>query len=379
MKAERPPMGWNSWNTFAGNISDGLIRETADAMIETGLHGAGYEYVIIDDCWSKKERGADGRIQADPEKFPDGMKAVGDYIHGKGLKFGMYSCGGTMTCACYPGSYGHEFIDAETFASFGADYLKYDYCYHPQSVPGPITYRRMATALANCGRDIFFAACSWGSEKSEQWMAESGAHSFRSTGDIQDNWKSASGIAQRQHNREITRYGRPGCWNDMDMLIVGMHGKGHVGLGGCTAEEYKTHFSVWCMYSSPLIIGCDIRNMDEETRGILMNRDLIAIDQDPEGRPPVVFADPAGIQCTAVYLKMLSDGSWAVCFTNYSDAPVNLSLVFWDAGFPCNTGYGLKFRDLWAQEDAGVYRDTFCCTNVAPHASHIYRATVVKL
>ena len=379
MMAERAPMGWNSWNTFAEHISDRLIRETADAMVDTGLRGAGYEYVIIDDCWSERKRGADGRIEADHVKFPNGMKAVGDYVHAKGLKFGMYSCAGAMTCARYPASFGHEFIDAETFASFGVDYLKYDYCYHPLEVPDPVMYKRMALALKSTGRDILYAACNWGSDESEKWMAESGAYSYRSTGDIQDNWTSVKSRVQQQHTRGATRFGRPFCFNDLDMLVVGMHGKGHVGLGGCTFEEYKTHFALWCMYSSPLIIGCDIRSMDEETRTILMNRELIAVDQDIEARPPLVFADPAGIEYTATYVKVLSDGSLAVCFVNYSDAPVNMNLMFWDIGLSGESGRGLLFRDLWEHGDIGVFEDCFTCENLAPHAARIYKATVVKL
>lgn len=379
MKAQHAPMGWNSWNTFGKDINEEIVRGAADKIVETGLRDAGYEYVIIDDYWSEKQRDADGRLVPNHEKFPHGMKALGDYIHQRGLKFGMYSCAGVMTCASFPGSFEHEFTDAETFANYGVDYLKYDYCFHPSSVPDSVLYKRMAIAIRNCGRDILFAACNWGSDHSEQWMAESGADSFRSTGDIQDNWQSVKSRAQQQVTGKALPFGRPFCYNDLDMLVVGMKGKGHVSLGGCTNEEYKTHFALWCMHSSPLIIGCDVRSMDEETKDILTNRELIAIDQDIEARPPFLVSDPSGIEYQGIYVKMLSDGSMAICFVNYSDAPINLTIPFFDIGLPGDCGYGLKFRDLWAHEDVGVYHGSFTCSNIAPHASCIYKASVVKL
>ncbi len=183
-----PPMGWNSWNTFGENINEKLIMETADAMAASGLVEKGYEYLVIDDCWSLKERDGEGRLVADPEKFPNGMKAVADYVHGKGLKFGMYSCAGTLTCAGYPGSFEHEFVDAETFARWGVDFLKYDYCYHSPIIHGKYLYRRMGLALENCGRDILFSACSWGADETHEWIKETGASMWRSTGDIFDTW-----------------------------------------------------------------------------------------------------------------------------------------------------------------------------------------------
>ena len=179
MLARKPPMGWNSWNTFGWNINDKLIRETADAMVETGLRDAGYKYVVIDDCWSLRRRGPDGRIVPDPEKFPYGMKDLADYVHSKGLKLGMYSCAGTMTCAGFPGSFGHEFLDAETFASWGVDFLKYDFCHKPKLANGPILYNRMAMALKATGREILFSACNWGSDNVERWIRSSGAHMYR--------------------------------------------------------------------------------------------------------------------------------------------------------------------------------------------------------
>ncbi|MFR2465243.1 MAG: glycoside hydrolase family 27 protein, partial [Clostridia bacterium] len=183
MYVARPPMGWNSWNTFGENIDESLIRETADAMVDTGLRDAGYTYLVIDDCWSQKERGPQGDLRADERKFPNGMKAVADYVHSKGLKFGMYSCDGVLTCAGYPGSYGHEFQDARTFAEWGVDFLKYDNCYKTKSMNGELLYRRMSMALKASGRDILFSACNWGSEQSWNWMRSAGADMYRSSGD----------------------------------------------------------------------------------------------------------------------------------------------------------------------------------------------------
>lgn len=213
-----PPMGWNSWNTFGADINEKLIFETADKMVETGLLDAGYDYLVIDDCWSLKERDNDGRLVADPEKFPHGMKAVADYVHSKGLKFGMYSCAGNLTCAGYPGSFEHEFTDAGTFAEWGVDFLKYDYCYHSNIIHGKYLYRRMGLALKNCGRDILFSACSWGADNTAEWMRETGANMWRSTGDIFDTWESIKKLTEEQD--AILPYGGAGCFNDMDMLVV---------------------------------------------------------------------------------------------------------------------------------------------------------------
>ena len=198
MIAERPPMGWNSWNTFGKDINEELIFETADTMVEKGYLEAGYTYLVIDDCWALKERDEKGDLVPDPEKFPHGMKAVADYVHSKGLKFGMYSCAGILTCAGYPSSYDHEFQDAALFASWGVDYLKYDYCNFPKNADGMNRYHTMSMALKATGREICFAACNWGSEQSWNWMRSIGAHTYRSTGDIFDNFRSFMGIFQSQ-------------------------------------------------------------------------------------------------------------------------------------------------------------------------------------
>ena len=287
MLSKTPPMGFNTWNTFGENINEQLIKETADKMVELGLRDCGYEYLVIDDCWSKRERDPQtGKIVPDEEKFPNGMKAVSDYVHSKGLKFGMYSCAGTRTCAGYPSSFDREFIDAQTFADFGVDFLKYDFCNKPFNADGPMLYRRMSMALKATGREILFSACNWGSDHVETWIRSTGAHMYRSTSDINDNFASIKEIAESQLDKLC--YSAPGCFNDVDMLVCGMYGKGNVANGGCTDVDYKTHFALWCMFAAPLMIGCDVRSMTPQTLELLKNRALLALNQDEEGRPPFI-------------------------------------------------------------------------------------------
>jgi alpha-galactosidase len=374
MLAQTPPMGWNSWNTFGWQISEDLIKETADAWKDQGLSDAGYEYLVIDDCWSEKQRSKDGHLVPDHNKFPGGMKAVADYVHSKGLKFGMYSCVGTMTCGRHPGSLDHEFEDALTFAEWGVDFLKYDYCYKPHNTPGHVLYKRMGMALKASGRDILFSACNWGSDNCHEWIRSTGAHMFRSTGDIQDNWESIKSIALSQWNKEC--YSAPYCYNDLDMLVVGMYGKGNVAKGGCTDEEYKTHFSLWCIMNSPLMIGCDIRSMNDTTRRILTNREVIGLCQDPEGRQAYSM-EQWNNSAVKIYIKPLSDGSFGIGFFNMSDEEGEGSLQFWDMGLTASSGYGFKLRDLWEHEDVGVYDENYTCW-LKPHHCKIYRAWLVK-
>ena len=289
MLVNKPPMGWNTWNTFGSRISDRLIRESTDAFDRLGLREAGYEYVVIDDCWSKRTRDPKtNRLVADPEKFPQGMKALADYVHGKGLKFGMYSCAGQRTCADYPGSFDHEFLDAETFAEWGVDFLKYDFCYKPHFVDGPLLYRRMGMALRASGRDILFSACNWGLDNVWAWIRSAGAHMYRSTGDIFDTPESYRKIAVSQLDK--LGASAPQCFNDVDMLTVGMYGNGNDAVHtGCSDADYRSEFVLWCMFSAPLILGCDIRIMNEATRKLVTNPELIRIDQDAECRPPMAL------------------------------------------------------------------------------------------
>lgn len=378
MIVHKPPMGWNSWNTFGANIDEKMIFEMADTMVQSGLRDAGYEYLVIDDCWSLKKRNEKGELVADPEKFPNGMKAVADYIHQKGLKFGMYSCDGTMTCAQYPGSFDHEFQDAKTFAEWGVDLLKYDNCYRPVNFPGRLLYKRMGLALANCGRDILFSACNWGNESSEKWIKETGAHMWRSTGDVLDNWNSVRDLAMIQQKLLATN--GQGCFNDMDMLVVGMHGEGNVGLGGCTEEEYRTHFSLWAFFGSPLMIGCDIRKMSEGTKKILMNKEILAIDQDAAYRQPF----PVDNNCSddfsqSVWVRFLENGDVALGCFNFSDDKVYTGLSLADIGLGGSSKKALKITDLWTGEELGMHEDFFMIGSVPPHECRVFRGRVVDL
>ena len=380
--APTPPMGWNSWNTFGWNINEELIKGIADTMAESGLKDAGYEYIVIDDCWSEKQRDENGRLVPDKNKFPNGIKAVADYVHSKGLKFGIYSCAGTHTCAGYPGSFEHEFVDAETFAEWGVDYLKYDYCYKPDYIPGEILYKRMAMALRNCGRDIVFSACNWGNDGVYNWIRESGAQLFRSTGDIQDNWESIKRNALSQIGNSC--YSGTYCYNDIDMLVVGMHGQGDNEevlrdcLEGCTDTEYKTHFSIWAIMNSPLMIGCDIRKMSESTKKILMNKDVIAFNQDPECRGPYCIKQWNNRDNVMTLIKPMVDGSYGIVMFNLGDKKSEMSLQFWDMGLPFSSGRGLSMYNCWTHEEEGVFTERYV-TQVESHDCVVLRARVVKL
>lgn len=360
MLAEKTPMGWNSWNTFGKDISEQLIMEMADVMVEKGYRDAGYEYVIIDDCWSLKER-VDGKLVADPALFPHGMKYLSDYVHSKGLKFGMYSCAGFMTCAGYPSSYGHEYEDAKQFAEWGVDYLKYDFCNFPSSGNGRNAYLTMAMALRNSGREILLAACNWGVDNPSGWMRSRGAHSYRSTGDIFDVPKSYKDIFRSQV--ENIENNAPGCYNDMDMLIVGMHGKGNVGLDGCSDTQYLQHFAMWAFLGSPLIIGSDLRSLDQVNEKALLCKGLIAINQDEEYRPAFLLGHNG--EKTYTMAKIMSGNRVALGFFNLDAANEwenGMSISFDDLGIHSESGVALKLTDAITGEDLGIHRDGYRCS-----------------
>ncbi len=371
MLVTTPPMGWNSWNTFGENISDQLIREMADVMAEGGYLAAGYNYLVIDDCWSLRERDENGNLVPDPKKFPHGMKAVADYVHSKGLKFGMYSCVGVRTCAGYPGSYDHEYQDARLFAEWGVDFLKYDYCHKPASTDGYICYRRMGMALKATGRDIVYSACNWGMHESEKWMRSVGAHMYRSTGDIADNYASFTKIALSQEGK--LGYSANNCFNDIDMLIVGMYGNGNVGLGGCTDAEYRQHFSWWCMFASPLMIGADLRTLNDESRKLLLNSDLIAINQDKEARPPFRILG----WTIPIYFKHLDNGEYALGVFNNTEKDMTIYAPLADMGLCKSSGMGMIFRDVFTGEESDVHTDDFP-VSVPAHDCKVYRVRLVK-
>lgn len=372
--AQKPPMGWNSWNTFGAHINEQLIMEMADTMVAEGYKEAGYEYVIIDDCWSLKER-VDGKLVADPELFPHGMKALADYIHGKGLKFGMYSCAGTKTCAGYPGSYGHEAEDAKQFAQWDVDYLKYDFCYFPVCADAKNAYLTMAMALRSSGKDILFAACNWEKYDPSGWMRSRGAHTYRSTGDIFDVPKSYKDIFKSQV--ENIEGNAPDCYNDMDMLITGMHGSGNVGLNGCTDQQYLQHFAMWSFLGSPLIMGADLRKIDKTNKDILLNKGLIAINQDEEYRP-AFLVDNMGDK-RYILAKLLSGNRIALAFFNLeyeSDYLNTMEISFCDLGIHSGTGIKMKFTNAVTGESIGVYQDAFS-TQVLPDECKIIIAEMI--
>lgn len=368
-----PPMGWNSWNTFGADINEQLIFDTADKMVETGLSALGYEYLVIDDCWALKERDENGRLVADLQKFPHGMKAVADYVHSKGLKFGMYSCAGYLTCAAYPGSFEYEFIDAKTFAEWGVDFLKYDYCYHSSVIHGKYLYRRMGLALKNCSRDILFSACTWGADNTAEWIRETSANMWRSTGDVFDNWETIKSIIEQQE--AILPYGGAGSFNDMDMLVVGMYGKGNVGLQGLNDTQYKTHFSIWALLGSPLMIGCDVRNMNKETFDILSNEELIKINQDADCRQVFKLSLYSGNNIKA-YARNLENGDIAVGFFNLTDKKVTVKFLLDELGLPVSTGKTLEMHEVWNGETVTVKNGTLI-KNIEAFDSLVYRCRVV--
>ena len=319
-----PQMGWSSWNKFQGNINEDIIKSIADAMVASGLKDAGYTYINIDDCWHGK-RDADGFIQADPKHFPHGIKALADYVHSRGLKLGIYSDAGSETCAGRPGSLGHEYQDALQYARWEVDYLKYDWC-NTTNVNAQGAYQLMRDALQAAGRPIFFSMCEWGDNHPWRWAKGIG-DSWRIGPDIWCSFDSTrvfptyiqcSVIDCINRNDSLRSYAGPGHWNDPDMLEVG---------NGLSANQDRAHFTMWCMMASPLILGNDVRNMSDETKAILTNRDLIAIDQDKLGVQGLRFLIREGLE---YWFKPLSNGDWAMTIFNPTRQSLSCSLNWQD-------------------------------------------------
>ena len=349
-----PPMGWMTWNLFQGNINEQLIRETADAMVEGGFRDAGYKYIFIDDLW-QGGRDRHNNIIPDPVKFPNGIKALADYVHSRGLKLGIYSDAAPLTCGGWTASLGFEEQDARTFASWGVDYLKYDYCNAPEdSATARHRYRTMANALQKSGRNIALGICEWGQRQCEEWCEEVGGQLWRTSYDVRDMWKDVvkqggMGILDIVNvTAPLARYVRPGQWPDMDMLVVGLRGKGgpssDLGGVGCTQTEYQTQMSMWCMMASPLAMTNDLRKVSEDDRRILLNPEIIAINQDPLGKAAErkVMTDDYQI-----YVRPLADGSHAVALLNTSDKPLALTADFARLGIPGK----YTIRDVWQHKD----------------------------
>jgi alpha-galactosidase len=340
--ARTPPMGFNTWNKFACNVSEDLLKGVADAMVANGMRDAGYQYVVIDDCWQVARDSATGRIVPDPQRFPHGMRALADYVHSKGLKFGLYTDAGRRTCEGRPGSYRSYEIDARTYAEWGVDYTKVDWCY-ADSLVARTQYTQFRDALRAAGHPIVFSICEWGSNRPWEWAAGVG-HLWRTTGDISDRWQSMLNVADASARHALAA--GPGGWNDPDML--------EVGNGGMTAVEYRTHFSLWAIMAAPLIAGNDIRTMSDTTREILTNREVIAVDQDSLGVQGWLVAQPA--PDLQVWMKPLRGGARAVALVNRTEAPAEIT-VEW-------TAIGLRpgaaaVRDLWAHRDLGRHVSRF--------------------
>jgi alpha-galactosidase len=343
-----PPMGWNSWNKFGCNVSEELIEGAADAMVSSGMKEAGYQYVVIDDCWQVSRDGS-GNIVADAQRFPSGIKAVADFVHSKGLKFGIYSDAGVKTCAGRPGSSGHEYQDALQYAAWGVDYLKYDWC-HTGTANAEWAYTTMRDALSASGRPIVFSLCEWGKAKPWLWATDVG-NLWRTTGDISDCWdcqkKDALSFVKIVDLQDgLESYAGPGHWNDPDML--------EVGNGGMTITEYRSHFSLWCLLAAPLIAGNDLKNMPAEIKEILTNKEVIAVDQDAlgvEGRR--VRKDGEA----EVWSKQLGDGGRAVILFNRGAADAQISVSWQELGYPAHLNAGV--RDLWMRRDLGKFNGRF--------------------
>ncbi len=355
-----PPMGWNSWNKFGCDVDERLIRETADAMVSHGMLKAGYCYVVIDDCW-QGERDSLGWIHPIPQRFPSGMKALADYVHAKGLRFGIYSCAGNQTCGGHPGSRGHEYQDALTYAQWGVDYLKYDWC-NTNGLNAAGAYTTMRDALFAAGRPVVFSMCEWGDNQPWLWGKDVG-HLWRTTGDIapcfdcevnHGSWSSWGIMKVVELRKSIRQYAGPDHWNDPDMLEVG---------NGMSVNEDRAHFSLWCMMAAPLIAGNDIRTINKSTSEILTNQDVIAVDQDSLGVQGFRYTTtPDGVE---VWAKPLVHGDWAVCLLNRSEKTRAVEINWRE--YPLNDdiskhgfdpgAFSYAIRDLWKQQDMGTTRE----------------------
>jgi len=344
-QALTPPMGWNSWNRFAcGGINEQVVRDVADAIVNTGMRDAGYVHVNIDDCWSIG-REPDGTLIADPAKFPSGIPALADYVHARGLKLGIYSDAGTGTCANRPGSKDHEYQDAQTFADWGIDYIKHDWC-NTSGMNTYDAYTTMRDAIAATGRPIVFSICEWGISRPWEW-AEPVGNLWRTTFDILDEWPRLLEILDV--NAELYPYAGPGHWNDPDMLEVG---NGHM-----TNTEYRSHFSLWCIMAAPLIAGNDITNMDQATRDILMNTEAIAVDQDPLGIQGRRISDNGDHE---IFMKPLANNEIAVVMFNRGGGSAGMTVNWSDLGLL--PGENMLVRDLWEHADKGTYTNSYSAT-----------------
>ena len=354
--APTPPMGWNSWNTFQTNISEKLVREITDDMIASGMKAAGYNYIVLDDGWMAKERNKNGDLVPDPAKFPNGLKMVIDYVHSKGMKFGLYNCAGTQTCGGYPGSRGYEYQDARLYASLEVDYLKYDWC-NTEGITAKEAYKTMSKALKVAGRPVVFSLCEWGDNQPWEWAKDIG-HLWRISGDIYNcfdcvfdhgSWKSWGVTYILDMRKNIRQYAGPNHWNDPDMMEVGH---------GMSVSEDRAHFSMWCMLAAPLIAGNDLRDMTKETIATLTDKEAIAINQDSLGIQAYLYQQKDSVD---TWIKPLANNDVVICFLNRSKNPVTVNYDFnqspiADTVSKANINFNTttySIRDVWMKKDIG--------------------------
>jgi alpha-galactosidase len=358
--ARTPPMGWNTWNKFGCDVSEKLIEDMADALAASGMKDAGYRYLVIDDCW-QVARDSAGTIVADSVRFPHGIKAVADYVHGKGLLFGIYTDAGTKTCQGRPGTLDHEVLDARTYASWGVDYVKEDWC-NARGLNAPAQYRKFHDALVATGRPIVLSICEWGSNRPWEWAAGTG-HLWRTTEDIEDRWSSM--LTNLDASAVHQSVAGPGGWNDPDML--------EVGNGGMTDDEYRAHLSLWAIVAAPLIAGNDVRTMSASAHDILTNREVIAVDQDSLGQEGwMVEQVRPGEQ---VWSKPLRNGARAVALLNRTEAPARIGVEWRSIGL--SKGGRARVRDLWAHAERGVHAGSYAA-QVPSHGVVLVVVTPVR-
>ena len=379
--AASPPMGWNSWNVFGKDLHENTIKETVDSIVSTGLKDVGFEYVVLDDFWHGGRDTLTGKLYPDPERFPSGMKHLADYIHDKGLKFGIYSDAGTKTCGGMPGSYGYEEQDAQTFAEWGVDFLKYDYCYCPDFVSANNDYqmairryKAMGDALNATGHPIMFSICEWGPRSPWLWGKEVGGHMWRVSYDVADIWdipnneQSPIGILTSiDAMANLSRFSGPGGWNDPDMLVIGLNNTGYIKGGGCSEIEYRTQMNMWCILSAPLMIGCDVRNMDESTKNILLNKDIIGIDQDPLGKQALRIYRSAGLE---VWKKPLTGDRVAIAILNRNEETKSFLTTWENLGLERQT---YDVYDVWDHLTKPALPNL--SVNLEPHESNVFILT----
>ena len=361
-----PPMGWNSWNAFHHDVDEVKIKAAADEL--SNLQELGYTYLNLDDCWMSRKRTEEGTYMGDPDRFPSGMKALGEYIHSRGFKFGIYTSAGTHTCAGFPGSLGHEAVDAQTFADWGVDYLKYDNCF-AQGIPGIDRYTRMRNALNDTGRPIFYSICQWGRENSWQWAPAVG-NAWRTTGDITPTWHSIR--ANFWKSQKLPRLGGPGAWLDPDML--------EVGNGDLTEDENRAHFSLWCIVKAPLLLGMDLTTMTNETAAIISNTNLIRINQDPKSPPATCFVGSSVYANWSILATTATVGDVTVVLViNWSNNDLSLtSFASHTVGVVPGPDESVMVHDLWTNQLVGIFEDRDIPLPVlAPHSCVVYRLKTI--